>query len=233
MDRRGTLDRFYDLIDDVRVRCGGTRQLASCDGRMSWPHRGVYFFFERGEVREDGVTPRVVRVGTHALRPSSTTLWGRLAQHRGTLSGRFPGGGNHRGSVFRLHVGTALLKSQQWPASLAETWAVGGTADRETRLDEHPLEAAVSRVIGHMPFLWMEVFDLPTPLSDRGIIERGAIALLSNHSRGTIDPPSPSWLGRLAGSNAIQRSGLWNVNHVLDPVDEGLLAVMASYISSM
>jgi len=48
---------------------------------------------------------RVVRVGTHGLKTGSTsTLWGRVHQHRDTREG----GGNHRGSVFRLHVGQAL-----------------------------------------------------------------------------------------------------------------------------
>jgi hypothetical protein len=67
----------------------------------------VYFFFEDGEVRADGGL-RLVRVGTHALTATSkATLWGRLRQNRGQVGGRSPGGGNHRGSVFRRHVGAA------------------------------------------------------------------------------------------------------------------------------
>ncbi len=39
-----------------------------CTGRMRWPQRGVYFFFEDGETRSgSGSRHRVVRVGTHAL----------------------------------------------------------------------------------------------------------------------------------------------------------------------
>jgi hypothetical protein len=73
-----------------------------------WPGKGVYFFFETGEIRrESGIGPRVVRVGTHALASSSrATLRQRLFQHRGNAGDR---GGNHRGSVFRKHVGFALL----------------------------------------------------------------------------------------------------------------------------
>ena len=46
---------------------------------------GVYFFHEPGEERLDtGVGPRIVRVGTHALKiGSSTKLWTRLSQHKG------------------------------------------------------------------------------------------------------------------------------------------------------
>jgi hypothetical protein len=43
------------------------RMLADCTGRDGWPRHGVYFFFEGGENRADG-SPRVVRVGTYALR---------------------------------------------------------------------------------------------------------------------------------------------------------------------
>ena len=99
-DPADALDRLYELLGDLRSRLGGARTLASCTGRMDWPARGVYLFFEPGEMRRDG-TPRVVRVGTHALTVGSrTTLWQRLSQHRGYLSGRWAGGGNHRGSVF-------------------------------------------------------------------------------------------------------------------------------------
>ena len=66
---------------------------------MRWPQRGVYFFRESSEDRSDtGSDPRIVRVGTHALKDGSgTKLWTRLSQHKGHPS---TGGGNHRGSVF-------------------------------------------------------------------------------------------------------------------------------------
>ena len=106
------------------------RWLSSCTGRMAWPERGVYFFFESGEERSDsGTGLRVVRVGTHALTSgSSTTLWNRLSQHRG--SGR-SGGGNHRGSIFRLIVGAALMKPE--PGDAAASWGRGSSADSDTR----------------------------------------------------------------------------------------------------
>lgn len=84
-----------------------------------------------------------------------------------------------------------------------------------------------------MSFLWLNVDDPPSSTSDRGRIERGAIALLSNHSREPIDPPSASWLGRRAASAAIRRLGLWNVNHVLEPATDPFLSVMEHHVSSM
>lgn len=232
MAHEAAIERLYELLGDLEQRTGGMRLLKDCDGRMAWPARGVYFFFENGELRNDGVQQRVVRIGTHGLRPSKSTLWGRLAQHRGTVGGRLPGGGNHRGSIFRLHVGAALLSQGNWPESIAESWAVGGSAPWPVRLVEHPLEKAVSTHIGSMPFLWVGVDDLPGPKSDRGVIERGAIALLSN-SRRPVDSPSTSWLGQTARHEAIRESGLWNVNHVWDRPESLFLDVLRLHVERM
>ncbi len=228
--RRADLDRFYDLLAELEERCGGKRRLADCDGRMAWPHRGVYFFFEDGELREDGVTPRVVRVGTHALRPSKSTLWGRLSQHKGTPGGSLAGGGNHRGSIFRLHVGTALLASGDWSDSIRRTWSNGRTAKPEVRAAEYPLEMAVSDYIGAMPFLWLDVDDPPGRDSDRGLIEVSTIALLSNLDRPSIDPPSETWLGRRADRRLVRESGLWNVNHVQDTPSLRIVDALAPHV---
>jgi len=196
---------------------------------MGWPARGVYFFFEPGEVREDGVTPRIVRVGTHGLTRSKSTLWGRLSQHRGRMGGRMPGGGNHRGSIFRLHVGMALVDAGRFPDPPG-SWGARASAPREVREAEHALEQAVSSYIGSMPFLWVPVKDEPSPASDRGLIERGAISTLSNLDREPIDPPSPTWLGRHARRQKIARSGLWNVNHVDDEADFTFLPVLEHWV---
>jgi hypothetical protein len=125
--QRRDLDRLYGLLAELRECLGGYKYLRDCNGRMTWPKRGVYFVFEDGELREDRHTPRVVRVGTHAVSAGSrTTLWNRLSQHRGTFVGWPSGGGNHRGSIFRLHVGTALLKSRPAQFATAQpTWGRG------------------------------------------------------------------------------------------------------------
>ena len=147
MNRATQLLELYSLLDEVARRCGGPRRLAECHGQMGWPRRGVYFFFEPGESREESSHPRVARVGTHGLRPSKSTLWARLAQHRGSGGGRFPGGGNHRSSVFRLHVGEALLPTGDYPDEIYGTWGRGTSAPLEVRTAEYPLERDVSTYI--------------------------------------------------------------------------------------
>jgi hypothetical protein len=184
---------------------------------MDWPTRGVYFFMEPGEDRADG-DARVVRVGTHALKSGArSTLWGRLSQHQGVAKS---GSGNHRGSIFRLIVGTALAAREHYDFP---TWGQGSSAPKAIRAAESELERAVSRVIRQMPFLWIPIEDEPGPDSDRGYIERNAISLLSNFARLPLDPPSATWLGRFCDRERVRRSGLWNSNHVDEPYEPAFL----------
>jgi hypothetical protein len=226
-------ERLYEMLDDLRERSGGFRYLRDCDGRIPWPQRGVYFFFEDGERRARGDNLRVTRVGTHALTSRSrTTLWNRLAQHRGHVNGTYEGGGNHRGSVFRHHVGEALIARGEWTGPERLTWSDRKSAPAEVRADELELERAVSRYIGGLPFLWVAVDDDAGPESDRGTIEAGSIALLSNH-RHPLDRPSSTWLGLDAQRSSIRESGLWNVRHVDDEPTVGFLPVLALHVEAM
>ena len=67
--------------------------------------------------------------------------------------------------------------------------------------------------------------------AERGAIEKGAIALLSNFRRQAFDPPSERWLGRHALSEDVRESGLWNVDHVRDPPDESFLDLLARTVA--
>lgn len=232
MQRRlDDLRRFYTILGRLENAIGGRRSLSTCDGRMNWPQRGVYFFMEHGEERADsGHGLRVVRVGTHALTSSSrTTLWKRLAQHKGQDRS---GGGNHRGSIFRLLVGVALARRN---GLSVPTWGRGGSASREIREQEETLERDVSKVIRAMPFVWLPVEDEPGRENARGFIERNSIALLSNFDEAPLDQASPTWLGRACerGEGRVKRSGLWNQNHVGENYDPTFLDTFESSVSRL
>lgn len=205
---------FYDLLGELEHRLGGKRKLSACTGRMNWPERGVYFFFEDGESRTvAGQGPRVVRVGTHALTTGSrTTLWNRLSQHRGSSK---TGGGNHRGSIFRLLIGEAL--GNRDPMHRLDSWGKGGSATPAIRVQEVDHERRVSAYVGAMPFLWLEIPDAPGTQSARGLVERNSIALLSRWVGHQGAPPSNAWLGHFSGRENVRSSGLWNQNHVGEP----------------
>jgi hypothetical protein len=144
----------------------------------------------------------VVRVGTHALKPTSkTTLFDRLSNHRGHIKGP---GGNHWHSIFRHHVGTALLGRQ--PELICPSW----NGERRDGERERELEAMVSEVIRAMPFVWIDVGQKAGGNRQRDYIERNAIALLSNFDRPALDSPSDHWLGAYCRSGKVMHSGLWN-----------------------
>lgn len=68
------LDRFYGLLRRLRAALGGGRELVKCTGALGWPERGVYFFFEPGEIRATRPgEPRVVRVALIGLEGSAHT----------------------------------------------------------------------------------------------------------------------------------------------------------------
>lgn len=239
-DRVTGTTRFYGLLDLLATRTNGPRILRECSGRMGWPRRGVYFFFEAGENRTDHLGKgRVVRVGTHAVTArSDTSLWNRLSQHRGVKG---TGLGNHRGSIFRLILGTALAEASGM--QLPSSWGVGNSASQAAhrlgsnrnlvKAEEAELERQVSQYIGQMPFLWLNVPDEPGPDSARGYIERNTIALLSGCISPAIDLPSEEWLGHYSDRDQVRRSGLWNNRHVDETWDPTFLEEMESLIVKM
>ena len=188
--RKEDTERFYELLMQLENRVGGKRKLAECNGRMKWPARGVYFFFEDGEFRSDSQADlRVVRVGTHAVRrKANTKLWRRLYEHR-----------YHNGaSVFRSLVRTSLTRKGAF-----------GTDDPRRKKDQ-----LVTDYIGKMPFLWVNVSDEPGPSSQRAFIEKNSIALLSDYDDLGVDKQSMNWLGQHSNKENVRKSGMWNSDYV-------------------
>lgn len=224
-ERLRQIDRFYDLVALLR-ESQRMVPLAELEGARHLPARGIYFFFEAAERRlfhKD--TLRCVRIGTHAVsRNSQSTLWNRLRTHRGGVDKR----GNHRSSIFRLHVGAAMLSRGDFPE--LSTWGVDQTAPAAIREAEQFLEIAVSEFIGKMTVLWISVPDEPGPDSDRSFIERNAISLLCGPT-GPIDLPTRSWLGLNSPVQEIRHSGLWNINYVSDESAPEFLDVFARYVA--
>jgi len=227
MQRTSDLSAFYSSLNDLAARTGGLRRLTDCSGRLNWPERGVYFFFEPGEAH--GSLGRVVRVGTHALTSNSrTTLWKRLSQHRGTRS---PLGGNHRGSIFRLLVGEALI--QRDPDPTVVSWGTTRPLKDAEKVAEKQHEARVSRYLGAASLLVLSINDQPGPDSLRGHIERNSIALLSNFRTDTGIGASNGWLGQYSGREKVRRSGLWNQRHVDEAYDPAFLDVFKGLVEQV
>lgn len=220
------LESFYSILTDLEQLPLQGLPLRELAAAKRLPRRGVYFFREPSEMRSSQAdAPRIVRVGTHALTANSkSTLSSRLRAHRGSASGS----GNHRGSIFRLHVGAALLVRDGVANS---TWGIGSVKPSTLResataqAEELALERRVSEHIGAMSVLWIDADDEPGEDCLRGVIERNAIALLSNRL-SPVDPPGVAWLGRYSQREVIRRSGLWNVRHVEERHDSQFLELL-------
>jgi hypothetical protein len=220
------LDRLYALMARLRKSLLGGRQLSASTGALGWPERGVYFFFEPGELRATRATERrIVRVGTHTVsKGSHTTLWNRLRTHRGGSDGS----GSHRSSVFRLHVGSAILHRDRLVDQYS-SWGKGANAEKSIRLREQPIEQQVSAFIGRMHVIWLPVGDASGPDSDRAFLEMNCVGLIAGGS-GPLDPPGAGWLGRASPHSAIRQSGLWNVNYVSGGYASEFLDVFEQYV---
>ena len=221
------IDRFYALLARVAALNTGLNRKLSQQAAASFGRKlGIYFFFEDGEMRMTApFQQRVVRIGTHAVSEGSkATLWDRLRTHRGGGDGL----GNHRGSIFRLHVGESLIRRADLEP-IFPTWGKGQSASTEIRSAEEEIELAVSEHIGNMQVAWLEVPDSSSADSDRSYLERNFIALLAGPT-GPLDLPSGNWLGRWSTREAVTSSGLWNVNHVYENFDTTSLDVFEHYV---
>jgi hypothetical protein len=210
-----SLERFYAVLQRL-IDLRDIATLQEVVSRRDLPARGVYFLFDERERRRETGDLREVRVGTHAMkRGARSTLRGRLRQHLGARAGH----GNHRGSVFRLHVGAALLARD---GSCLPSWGVGSSAPAEVRQAEREHEQRVSRYVCELYVVTLGIDDDPGPTSLRSFVERNAIALLSTAGRA-VDSPSAGWLGHAAQRAPVRASGLWNVNHVGERVEASFL----------
>lgn len=116
---------------------------------------------------------------------------------------------------------------------MRETWGRKSSAAQAARHDEAEVERRASAYIGQMSVLWVSADDEPASTSERGLIETGAIGQLRALSNPDPDPPSATWLGRHSTRAAVRESGLWNVNHVAGPVDNGVLPVLERRVALM
>lgn len=224
IETRKHIDKFYELIRCLENGLSGKKRVSELDGKCL-PAKGIYLFFEDGEVRKLKNELRVTRVGTHGVSMGAkSTLWNRLKTHKG----KHDLGGNHRGSIFRLHIGNAIINKNN-NRQLYSNWGVGQSAGKDITAAENDLETEVSLYIAQMKLLWLSVGDASGPASDRAYLEKNIIGLLSQSNK-PIDPPSADWLGNYSLKDIIRKTGLWNLDHTGYKYDPRFLDVLEEYV---
>jgi hypothetical protein len=148
-----------------------------------------------------------------------------MRTHFGTTAGV----GNHRSSIFRLHIGRSMIE-----AGLTKVVPSWGSTElpkaSNLRKREDYLEAKVSNYIGHLLVTFIEVPGDASKSNDRAYLEQNLIALLSN-SYKPLDLASHRWLGLNSDKSEIRKSGIWNVNHTAQAYDPSFLAMLDYYVS--
>jgi hypothetical protein len=110
-----------------------------------------------------------------------------------------------------------------------ESWG-SSASDKTTQTAERELEKAVSNYLSELYVLLISVPGESGKNNDRAYLEQNLIALISNVCR-PLDPPSCEWLGLHSSRREIQKSGLWNVNHVEQRYDPNFLDILDYYAS--
>lgn len=203
--------RIRDLTDLYRLirkaRGDGDVFPFSALSSKKLPGRGVYIFLDTAERNFLGDNFRIVRIGTHAVSiGSKASLKDRLKNHLGPQSGI----GNHRGSVFRRHIGAALLNAD---GAVLPSWGIGQHAASEVQRLEAEHERRVTDYISRLEVFIIPVDDKPTKHSMRAHVESQLIGLCSEELM-CIDKPSRAWLGLHSPEKDIVQSGLWNLRDV-------------------
>ena len=201
--RQQNIDKFYDLLDKVVIKF--PKRTLDTISKSKLPEKGVYFFFEQNETRQNSDTDRVVRIGTHAaIANSNATLYDRLYNHKGSRDMT----GNHRGSVFRKLIGYSLLYKDS--LNFPHWGDKSKKSDKLVKSSEKDFEKIVSTYLHTLTFIVLEVPGPSSKDNDRAFIEENSIALLSNYGRPSIDKCSKHWLGQYSKDSKIIGSGLWN-----------------------
>jgi len=231
------LQQFYRELERLQDSTDGPYYLSDVDGSLDWPDRGIYVFFDPQSDLEHQSPDQwyISRVGTVGdCKGSKSTLWERLRAHRGTTSGSYADGGNHRGSIFRQHIGRSIIARE----GLEDEYPHWGQSHRELpddvettplREQEHKLELRVSERIREMPFLVIDIPGEPGADCTRAMIEKNLIGLVAHARRTTPGLIRDGWLGRSSPRGTIAHSGLWNLDHV-GLYDDSVIDDVAQYI---
>ena len=178
--------------------------LPACQSPKEAPfENGLYFFYQDGELSKHAPKGCVVRVGNHPR--SQDGLQQRLQMHYN---------GNKNSSVFRKSLGGAIIRSSNpndpclAPAPGKGHWE---KQDAKACPQCRPVENEVSHLLqSKFCFRCIRIDDVEL----RNQLERKLIATLAQCPTCI---PSDLWLGRYAYSEKVQRTGLWNSDHVDGP----------------
>lgn len=189
MNREELCEIVHEELDRLKLKSEKPKT------KNAVPKNGIYFWYEQGENRQTG-GQRVTRVGTHG-KPNR--LHGRIKEHYGS---------NREGSIFRKHMGSALMIKNGELMFEVEEWHK--QRKKSSRFNDLKFKNYECQVTNQAKFGSYRILKVTDP-EEREQLEEKLIALFSlcAHCR-----PSNNWLGNHAYRKEIRDSGLWNVDYV-------------------
>jgi len=162
------------------------------------PTSGIYVFFEHGQqiLFQNEMADRIVRSGTHRMDRRLRT---RIRNHFGNVNSLL---GNKNGSVFRKHLGGALLRKEDPDDPRLACWEEQGC-----RCCKDFEETVSQELRDNFTFSCFRA----DSSEDRLKLKSGLIALFATQPLGL---PSGDWLGWHTRDKKISFSGLWNIRDV-------------------
>lgn len=186
------------------------------------PSNGIYILFENGESGHN--VERIVRIGTH---DGNGRLLSRLDDH--FIESQ------QRNSIFRKHLGRCFLSKtnddyiKSWDLPFKKRTDKIKYKDRIDLEYEKKYEKMITKYI-QKNFSFVIIPNV-NKKSDRKLFESRIIATVSNCNKCR---PSKDWLGRSHPNTKINKSGLWNINHLNDEtLSEKELRSIEEYLQSI
>lgn len=221
---KNDLNKFFRIIKRFK-NAGLILDVGKEINSKNTPLKGLYLFFDDKEYRPFPQNfPRICRIGTHGVsKGSKATLWQRIKNHKGNLDKT----GNHRGSIFRLHIGTSIINKHK---IICPTWGKGQISDKIIENAERKIEIQVSDYISALKILCIDIRDEASKNSDRAYLEMNLIALLTNKTN-PVDYPNTEWLGYWCKNETVKKYAIWNVAHTQSKYDPLFFNVLEEYSS--
>ena len=206
------LNRFYLLLDELEIACGGKRILETSARSSGWPTRGVYFFFEEGEVREDGRTLRVVRLAPTDCGRRRAPCGVGCRSTRVSLAEACLAEGTTGLSISSCMWARPSWARRNGSEAVRASWSVGSNCDQGA--NEWPStrwsSPSVSGFEQCQCYGWMSrTSQVSGAIEESSNVDYRTTEAISNEVPST--PLRHAWLGRSSVREKIKGSGLWNV----------------------
>lgn len=198
------------------------------------PKNGIYFFYEAGEFSQHGDhLQRIVRIGTH----NDGNFRKRIANHylskyenkKMSFDRNKPTPKDD--SVFRKHIGYALLKSDSYINIWKEDLKKPEKREKVAHLRDLEKELEIEKQItclmrNRFTFRFVEDEQWENQVK-RYDIEKH---LIGSVAQCRLCAPSKNWLGKHHPDDQVRNAGLWQVHHLraspLSDSDRALINVM-------